>query len=139
MHADDPEWQIAVRAQQRMFRLAERDHGLNRQTLHAETKIPLSTLKSWANDTIIPLTGLRKLLRVIPDDLTTLLLTGTDKHFGSDETGDGDVDALGCEAAGFVSEYVEAKRDGRVTPIERARLGERAARLAARANSVRAA
>lgn len=139
MSNDPAERDIAIRAQQRMFRLAERDYQLDRRALSLETGIPYPTLKSWANDTIISLTGLRKLVKVIPDELTSLLFAGTGKHIGEDEVSDGDLDALGCETAGFVSEYVRAKSDGVVTPIERANLKERAGRIAAHANKVKAA
>lgn len=138
MSHDDRDWQIAVYQQARMFRLAERDYGLSRATISRDTGLHVSTLKSYCNETIIPLHNLRKIARVIPDELVSLLLTGTGKHIETSDTDEGDLDELGCETAGFTSEYVQAKADGIVTPMERAKLVERASRIAAKANAVAA-
>lgn len=138
MSSDDPERQVSIREQRRMFRLAARDHGLDRAALHLETHIPDATLKSWgctASDkvafAVIPLSGLRKLLRVIPDELTSLLFAGTGKHVGTDELGEGDLDSLGREAAGYVAEKLEREADGIVCHIDRAALQNRARRVCA--------
>ena len=119
----------SIAAQAHMFRLAERDHGLTRKVLHLETGIPLSTLKSWAGDTAIPVYGLALLAQVIPDHLTSLLLEPAGKIIVTAEEGDGDLDALGRECAGFVSDKLDAEADGRVTHIERARLDTRKRRI----------
>ena len=123
-----------------MFRLAERDYGLTRRVLHLETGIPAETLKSWAHGTVIPLTGLRKLLRAIPDELTSLLLVGTGKVITGDGS-DGDMDALVAATADFQAHYVAARSDKSpggptIIPMERERLKEKAARVCARSRAV---
>jgi hypothetical protein len=133
--------QIAIREQRRMFRLAARDHGLTRQALHLETNIPVPTLKSWSNDTIIPLTGLRKLVRVIPDELTSLLFTGTDKCVSTTIEGDGDLDELASEAAELVHEHIKARHpDGpggvHIVPMEREKIKDRGRVVASKVRAV---
>jgi hypothetical protein len=109
MSHEDPERQEALRQQERMFRLAERDYGLSRRAISLETGIPVPTLKSWAHDTVLPLSGLRKLVRVIPDDLTSLLFTGTDKCIAPIVGDDGALDALAGSASELVVEHLRAR------------------------------
>jgi hypothetical protein len=116
--------QRVIAAQSHMFRLAESRHGLTRKVLHLETGIPMTTLKTWANGTAMPVYGLAMLTRVIPDYLTSLLLEPACKGIVTPEEGDGDLDTLAVEASSYVADYVAAKADGVVTPIETARLRE---------------
>lgn len=128
-------------AQQRIFRLALRFHGLTIKTISLDSGIPYDTLRSYANGrATMPITALLYLVGVLPDELLSHLLAPVGKQIsdGGDCDG-GDLDALGCETAGFVADYVQAKSDGVVTPIERAKLASRAARIADRASKVRAA
>lgn len=130
-------------AQADMFRLAERDYGLTLRAIATETGIPLTTLQSWTRSNIfararISLPDFVTLCTVIPDELTSLCLAPSGKHVGSDEPTDGDLDALGREAAGFVHDKLDAEEDGIITPIEKGRLKDRARRVAARARAVAA-
>jgi hypothetical protein len=141
MSRDDQDWQIAVREQKRMFRLAARDYGLSRHILSLETGISASTLKSWANETIIPLTGLRKLVRVIPDELTSLVFAETDKCISTTIEGDGDLDELAREANELVQEHIKARHpEGpggvRIVPIEKEAIKERGRAVAAKVRAV---
>lgn len=77
----------------------------------------------------MPVPTMLKLVGVLPDELLSHLLDPVGKHLADNGNDEGDLDALGCEAAGFTQEYVEAKSDGIVTPIERGRLKSRARRL----------
>lgn len=138
MASDDPVIHDIVSRQERMFRLARRDHGLTDKILNLETGIPIPTLVSYRRGAAMPVHALVKLARIIPDELTSLLVEPAGKIIGTAEPDDGDLDALGCEAAGFTAEYVEAKRDGKVTPIERANLADRARRISAKARAVAA-
>ncbi len=131
MTADGAIPRNVIAAQGRMFSLAEARHGLTRKVLVLETGIPASTLKSWANDTAMPVYGLVLLSKVIPDYLTSLLLEPGGKAVTTSQDDDGDLDALAIEASGYVCDYVAAKADGKVTHIERAKLGERKRRLRA--------
>lgn len=135
--------QETLAAQSEMFRLAERDHGLTITALATETGINKSTLATYNHSNIfqrakMPLPVFVALCRVIPDDCTSIVLAGIGKHVGTNEGGDGCLDALGREAAGYVAEKLDAEADGVVTPIERRRLRDRARRVAARAQAVAA-
>lgn len=123
-------------AQAEMFRLADHEHGLTLATLARETGVSLDTLKSYNRSNIfarakMPLPVFVKLLRVIPDDCTSIITGIAGKLVTSVEPEDGDLDALGREAAGFVSEKLDAEADGKVDHIEKARLKRRAQRIAA--------
>lgn len=127
-----------IAAQEAMLRLAERDYQLTSKRIEAETGIPAVTLRSYKRDTMMPLSAFVKLCRVIPDDLTSLVMEHAGKHVGTNEPGDGDIDALGREAAGFVAEKLDAEADGVVTPMERGKLKDRARRMASAALAVAA-
>lgn len=120
----------AVEAQREMFRLAKSEHGLSIAVLAKRSPLKATTMEGWANGVQMPAWALGALGEAgMPDDLLSLVLAPFSRHVGTDETGDGDLDALGCDAAGFVSEYVNAKADRKVTHIERARLQSHARRM----------
>jgi hypothetical protein len=127
-----------VAAQEAMLRLAERDYQLTIKRLEAETGISAVTLRTYKRDTMMPLSAFVKLSRVIPDDLTSLVMEHAGKHIGTNEPSDGDIDALGIEAARYVSEKLEADADGIRTPAEKSRLKDRARRVASVALAVAA-
>lgn len=122
-----------------IFRLAKRDHALSPARLSALSGLPKTTIESWTKGTAMPAFGLARLSPFIPDELITLLFEPFGKHVETSETDESDLDELGCETAGFTADYVQAVSDGKITPMERAKLAERALRIAAKANSVRAA
>jgi hypothetical protein len=141
MSHDDPERDIAIREQARMFRLAKRDHGLDRRTLHLETGIPVDTLKSWEHGTVIPLTGLRKLIRVIPDDLTSLLFAETDKCVATMAGDGGGLDELAGTASDLVHEHLRARSPSspggiHIVPSEAEAIKSHGRRLCAQARAV---
>jgi hypothetical protein len=126
-----------------MFRLADHRWGLSIAVLSSETGISAETLKSYCRSNIfarakMPLTAFVKLLRIIPDDCTSIVVGVANKHIGSTEGDDGDLDALGREASHFVSEKLDAEADGVVTHIEKRKLKDRAQRVAAVARKVAA-
>lgn len=128
--------QETLAKQRELFRLADHRHGLSLEVLASETGVSLTTLKSYNNSNIfarakMPLAVFVKLCRVIPDDCTSIVLADAGKHVGSNEGGDGDLDALGREASHFVSEKLDAEADGVVTHIEKSKLKDRAQRVAA--------
>lgn len=125
--------QDVASAQERMLRLAERDYGITAKVIAAETQIPLPTVSSWrrANAPVaMSLADFVLVCRVIPDELTSLIMEPSSKHVGTDETGDGDLDQLSREAAHYNAEKLDAEADGVVTHIERASLKHRAKRIA---------
>lgn len=125
-------------AQERMFRLADRDYGLTRKAICLETGISIGTLTSWTRGVQMPLAAFVRLSKVIPDELTSLCLEAADKFVGTNSPGDGDLDALGRECASFVSEKLEAEADNVVTPIEDRKLRNRSRRVASIALKVAA-
>ena len=132
----------SVMAQERMFRLAERDYGLSVKALHLESGIPVNTLSGWKNGTTMPAWALGALGKAgVPDYLLSLVLNPFSRHVGTDDDGDGALDCLGRETAGFTSDYLEAKSPDseggdKITPREAARLAERAMKVACRARAV---
>lgn len=134
----------SVTAQERMFRLAERDLGLSIKALHLESGIPVNTLAGWKHGTTMPAWALGALGKAgVPDYLLSLILHPFERHVGTDERGDGALDTLAREAAGYASEYLDATSEnspgGRnVVPMEKARLSERALRIESAARAVRA-
>lgn len=121
----------SIEAQREMFRLAEKECGLSIPVIAARSPLHLGTLKGWRDGAAMPLWAAGALGEAgVPDHLLSMLLAPFARHVGTDETNDGDLDALGREAAHFVADELDAKADGKVTPIERSKLKERAARIA---------
>lgn len=120
-----------------MLRLAERDYDLSIRTLNAETGIPIPTLNSWKRDVMMPLGGFVALCRVIPDDLTSLMLEPADKHVGSNEAPDGDAHALARDGGDYNVAYLNATDPASesgidISPRERAYLNDIHRRMKAR-------
>jgi hypothetical protein len=68
----------------------------------------------------------------------SLMTEPAGKFIGTLEDGGGSLDALGREAAGYTAEYLDAKSDGVVTPMERGKLRDKARRVASIARAVAA-
>lgn len=67
--------QIILEAQERVFRLAKRDHGLTLKAIHLDSGIDYDSLCNYARgETQMPLGVLCALIGVIPDELLSLLL-----------------------------------------------------------------
>jgi hypothetical protein len=123
-------------AQEAMLRLAERDYGLTAKRLHAETKIPLSTIQSWRRATApacMSLADFVAVCRVIPDDLTTLCLEPAGKNIGEAAT---DLDELATHASDYAHEYQKARHPNSpggtaIVPQEAATLHEIRRRIGA--------
>jgi hypothetical protein len=94
-----------------MFRLAERDHGLSINLLAKKLKLGRSTIKGWANGTVMPAWALFKLGKEggVPDDLLSLVGEPFTRHVGTDEDGDGDLDTAGLDAGEFQSAVQRAR------------------------------
>lgn len=61
--------------QERIFRLAQRDHGLTLKAISLDSQIPYPTLQTYARgDAMMSVAALRRLIGVIPDYLLSLLL-----------------------------------------------------------------
>lgn len=130
----------SIEAQRELFRLAERECGLSIPILAKRSPIPLGTLKGWRDGAAMPAWAVGALGTAgVPDHLLSLLLAPFGRHVGTDEAGDGDLDALGREAAHYVGDKLDAEADGKVTHIERAKLRQSAAKIAAVARKAAAA
>lgn len=102
-----------------------------RAALAAASKIPDSTLKSWAAGAAMPLHGLLTLRRFLPAAAIDMLTEPGGVRFTEIEGAEASWDAIAADAAGFVSEVCEARKDGKIDHVEDARLKQRARALAA--------
>ncbi len=125
-----------VDTQADVLRLAKARHGLSPARLSAKTDIPENTIASWGKGTSMPAWAMVELARHIPLDIMNLLYDGSGLRMICADSSDTDLDTLACEATGFTHELLEAKRDGKVTPIERAHLREKARKVAVAAEAV---
>lgn len=101
--------QAVEQAQIQMFDLAEKNHGLTRKVLHLHTGIPTSTLKSWEEGTAMPVAGFAKLCKVIPNELTSLMLDAAGKSISDSETEETDIDDLARAAVDVLQKYIAAR------------------------------
>ena len=121
----------SVEAQREMFRLAQKELGLSIPVIAKRSPLCESTLKGWRDGAAMPAWALGALGDAgVPDHLLSLVMEPFGRHIGTDETGDGDLDALGRESAHYLADKTDAEADGVVTHIERAKLKEAARRIA---------
>jgi hypothetical protein len=126
-------------AQRRIFRLAERDHGISLKIAGLDSGIPYNTIRSYASgEAVMPVPAMLKLVGVIPDDLLSYLLEPVQRHIVEDGNGDFDADALGREAHGLAGEVQQARSPDspggtNIVPIEKQAIRSRAQRVIARA------
>jgi hypothetical protein len=102
----------SVATQADVFRYAERDHGLSIKRLHLRTDIPVNTLRGWASgNTAMPAWAMFKLGKQggIPDHLLSLIGEGFERHVGTDENGDGDLDTAALDANEFQAAVQRAR------------------------------
>lgn len=124
----------SVTAQERMFRLAERDYDLSLPILAAESGIPLNTLRGWKGGATMPAWALGALGEAgVPDYLLSLVLRPYDRVVEHEKAGEGALHEAATEAIGFGHEFLECTRPDSengpdLSPRERARLSERALR-----------
>ena len=127
--------------QAELFRLAERDYGLTIAALATETSIPEKTLASYNHSNIfarakMPLWVFIRLCKVIPDDVTSIMVEPAGKCILSLLPQDDDLDRLTAEAVEFAADKLRREADGVVCHIDRAALAERARRLAVKSAAV---
>jgi hypothetical protein len=125
-----------VDTQADVLRLAKARYSLSTARLAALADIPETTIASWSKGTSMPAWAMMALAIHIPADLMNLLAEPAGFQFVPIEQQESDLDQLAFEASGFTHELLEAKLDGKVTPIERASLKEKARRVAVAAASV---
>lgn len=117
---------LTLEAQRRVFRLAERNHGLHLKTIHLDSGIPYNTIRSYASgEAVMPISALNKLCDVIPDELLSQL-TGPGKRaiVAIAEGDDPDFDALGQAGLELAAEVNRSRRPDspggtNIVPIEK--------------------
>lgn len=128
-------------AQQTMFRLAERDHGITQKLVHLETDMSVSAIGQYARgETAMGGPAILKLARMkqFPSELLSLLFEGTDRHVADDSDLEPDFDALGLEATDLGREVQQARSPSspggtNIVPIEKEAIRNRARRVCAKA------
>lgn len=101
----------SVSNQTEMFRLAERDHGLSVNLLARKMKCHRNTVQGWKNGAAMPAWALFKLGKEggVPDELLSLIGEPFERHVGTDEDGEGDLDTAGLDA-GEVAHSIQRAR-----------------------------
>lgn len=131
--------EITLETQGDIFRLAERDHGLARKVISSKSGIEYDALGTYARgEHVMPLTEVLKLCDVVPDYLLSRFFDPVGRHLVPNAERDGDLEEVVREAAGLTNDYVHAATDGRVTPIERAKMRQQVTRLAMTATAASA-
>lgn len=78
-----------LKAQNRIFRLAQRDHGLTLKAISIDSGIPYNTIRCYAGNnaeqSVMSVPALIKLIGVIPDELLSQILGPADRHLERDE------------------------------------------------------
>jgi len=132
---------LTLEAQERMFRLAERDCGLSLKKISLESNIPYNTIRSYAGHSGVPammsLAVLNKLAGVIPDELLSHLTQPGGRHIAENYE-DPDLDALGEDADAVATEVRRARHPNspggtNIVPMERDQIMGKARKLKARA------
>jgi hypothetical protein len=121
----------SIEAQREMFRMAARDCGLTIAAIAQRSPLKESTLKGWRDGSAMPAWALGALGEAgVPDHLLSMVLAPFGRHVATDRISDGDLEELGRESAHYLADHADARADGTITPSERSRLSEGAARLA---------
>lgn len=125
---------LSVEAQERMFRLAERDFGLSVSILAAESGIPINTLRGWKDGATMPAWALGALAQAgVPDYLLSLPLRPFERALAKETLEDGTYHKAAVEASAYSQEYLSATSPDSeagpdLSPREKAKLAETAAR-----------
>jgi hypothetical protein len=133
---------LSVEAQERMFRLAERDFGLSIAILSAESGIPASTLRDWKGGATMPLWAAGALAQAgLPDYLLSLPLRPYGRVVATETLEDAALHEAAEGAAEFAQEYLKATSPASesgpdLSPREKARLGELGERHGAKLRSI---
>lgn len=107
-----------------------------RAALSAASKIPESTLREWAAGASMGIAGLLTLRRHLPAAAINMLTEPGDARLVSIEQADTNWDAIAAGAAGLTFEICEARKDGNVDHVEKARLKHRVRGLVAELSDV---
>lgn len=106
-----------------------------RAALAAASKVPESTLKSWANGAAMPLHGALAIRPHLPAAAINMLVEPGGVRFATADAQEANWDAIAASAAGLVAEVCEARKDGVINHVETAKLRARTRDLIAEAVS----
>lgn len=124
-----PESRLAQDVADRQVAMFEMFVGPGRYTtraaLSAASKVPESTLKSYANGAAMPLHAVLAIRPHLPAAAVHMITEPGMVRFMEVEAVETDWDAIAADAAGLVGEICEARRDGHIDHVERARLKRR--------------
>jgi hypothetical protein len=109
---------------------------ITRAALAAASKIPESTLREWAGGAAMPLSAALTLRRHLPAEAVNMLTEPGDARLVGIEQQEANWDAIAAGAAGLTFEICDARKDGTVDHVERARLRARARGLIAELSDV---
>lgn len=136
MASDDRISLLVREAQKRIFRLAERDHGLSFKALSLDSGIPYNSIRGYASgETIMAIPALLKLVGVIPDELLSQLLDPVKRCIvRTDEGDEPDYDAIGQGALELAGEVQKSRRPDspggtNIVPIEKEAINSKRAQL----------
>ena len=127
-----------LNAQARIFRLAERDHGLTLKAISLDSGIPYNTLRTYKGhngaQAMMPVSALCRLVGVIPDELLSHMFDPVNRQIVHDDD-DGCLDRLGDDADSVATEVRRARSPNSpggtdIVDIEEARIRAKALRLA---------
>ncbi|HEX8382428.1 MAG TPA: hypothetical protein VF592_03535 [Sphingomonas sp.] len=107
-----------------------------RAALAAASRIPESTLRSYAGGAAMPLHAVLALRPHLPGQAINMLTEPGGYRLVEVETSDTNWDVIAAGAAGLTFEICDARKDGVVDHVERARLRTRARGLIAELSDV---
>ena len=134
MALDDRISLLVLEAQKRIFRLAERNHGLRLKTISLDSGIPYNSIRGYAaGETVMAIPALLKLVGVVPDELLSNLLEPVGKCIADSDGDDGDHDTLASNCIDFAAKSARSRHPDSPAGVDIADCEDRELR-AARAN-----
>lgn len=106
-----------------------------RAALSAASRVPESTLKSYAAGAAMPLHAVLAIRPHLPGAAINMMTEPGGVRFACADAQEANWDAIAATAAGFVAEVCDARKDGTIDHVERARLRGKVRHLIAEAAS----
>ena len=107
-----------------------------RAALAAASKVPESTLKSYANGAAMPLHAALTLRRYLTREAINMMTEPGGVRMVSTQSAESNWDGAAADAAALVSEVCAARRDGKIDHVEDARLRGQARALIAELSEI---
>lgn len=102
-----------------------------RAALSAASKVPESTLKSWAGGAAMPFWAVLHLRRFLPAVAINMLAEPGGARIADVEASVANWDAIAADTASLTFEICEARKDGTIDHVEKAKLKNHARRVVA--------